>query len=108
MSQQPAPAAISTPVSVTGVPDFPTSCLGRGEELTRLRRLLLEPGVRVVTITGFGGIGKTRLASAVVPDLVSDFRRIWFVSLPWSRMLPARRSCASWGSKMRRRSPISP
>ncbi len=81
MSQQPAPAAISTPVSVTGVPDFPTSFLGRGEELTRLRRLLLEPGVRLVTITGFGGIGKTRLASAVVPDLVSDFRRIWFVSL---------------------------
>jgi predicted ATPase len=39
-----------------------TALIGREDELARLRELVADPQVRVVTLTGAGGIGKTRLA----------------------------------------------
>jgi predicted ATPase/class 3 adenylate cyclase len=51
----------------------PTPLIGRTIELEASRRLLLDPSVRLVTITGTGGIGKTRLASQVGADLVDAF-----------------------------------
>jgi predicted ATPase/DNA-binding XRE family transcriptional regulator len=39
--------------------------LGREQELTEIARLLLDPHCRLLTLTGPGGIGKTRLASEV-------------------------------------------
>ena len=39
-----------------------TSFVGRSGELTRLSALLARPDVRLITIWGFGGVGKTRLA----------------------------------------------
>jgi predicted ATPase/DNA-binding SARP family transcriptional activator len=41
-----------------------TSFLGREEELAQLAATLVDPGCRLVTITGPGGVGKTRLALA--------------------------------------------
>ena len=36
--------------------------VGRAQELASIRELILEQGVRLLTLTGTGGIGKTRLA----------------------------------------------
>lgn len=45
------------------LPLYATPFVGRQKELTELRRLLIaEPDVRLVTVVGPGGIGKTRLA----------------------------------------------
>jgi predicted ATPase/DNA-binding SARP family transcriptional activator/Flp pilus assembly protein TadD len=45
-----------------GLPVPPTALVGRERELTRLSELSSDPGCRLITITGPGGIGKTRLA----------------------------------------------
>ncbi len=52
---------VETPaVRPPGLPWQPTSFVGRERELTELGRVL--PGARLVTLTGPGGCGKTRLA----------------------------------------------
>ena len=44
------------------IPEQVTAFVGRERELTELSRLLLDGACRLVTLTGPGGIGKTRLA----------------------------------------------
>jgi len=44
------------------LPPQPTPFVGREEELEHLARLLADPACRLLTLTGPGGIGKTRLA----------------------------------------------
>jgi predicted ATPase/transcriptional regulator with XRE-family HTH domain len=47
------------------LPAFLTPILGREVEVTGLLEQISSPDGRLTTITGFGGIGKTRLATAV-------------------------------------------
>ncbi|UCH24521.1 MAG: AAA family ATPase [Trueperaceae bacterium] len=51
-----------------------TSFVGRRRELERLGELLGSPGCQLLTITGPGGIGKTRLALALGEDAAITFR----------------------------------
>lgn len=46
------------------LPPQPTLFVGRQDELTEIAHLLSEPDCRLLTLTGAGGIGKTRLALA--------------------------------------------
>ncbi len=64
------------------LPTPPTPMIGRERELERLQDLLLDPGVRLVTVTGPGGIGKTRLALEAAWQAAEDFADgVCFVSL---------------------------
>ncbi len=54
------------------LPAHLTSFVGRQAELAELRHLLLDPGCRLLTITGPGGMGKTRLALEAASLLVQD------------------------------------
>ena len=59
-----------------------TSFFGRESELAELRALLTRDDVRLVTLTGPGGTGKTRLALQTAADLADGFADgAFFVSL---------------------------
>ena len=61
-----------------------TSFVGREQELREVKRLLGEQ--RLVTLTGPGGTGKTRLALQAATDVLDDFEdRVNFVDLASSR-----------------------
>jgi predicted ATPase/DNA-binding winged helix-turn-helix (wHTH) protein len=58
---------------LTNIPVQRTPLLGRQKEVATARELLLREDVRLVTITGPGGIGKTRLAGQLASELVAHF-----------------------------------
>lgn len=61
----------------------PTSAfVGRQAEARTVRQLLSQPGVRLVTLTGMGGTGKTRLAIEVAEQVLGRYPAgIWFADL---------------------------
>src|ERR671933_1918572 len=56
------PIVQTTPPANTGLPVPPRALLGRAGELEQTRQQLLDPEIRLLTLTGPGGVGKTRLA----------------------------------------------
>jgi predicted ATPase/DNA-binding SARP family transcriptional activator len=69
---EPAPGEADQP-RLRALPPQPTAFLGREEELADIRRLIRDPAYRLITITGHGGIGKTRLALQVATDHMDSF-----------------------------------
>jgi predicted ATPase len=62
------------------LPLQPTSLIGRDHELVELEQVLTM--TRLVTLTGVGGVGKTRLAIALVERVAESYSDgAWFVDL---------------------------
>jgi predicted ATPase/class 3 adenylate cyclase/DNA-binding CsgD family transcriptional regulator len=76
------PALASVDTHPNNLPVQTTSLIGRAGEVAEVRTLLLREDVRLVTLTGPGGTGKTRLALQVAADSLDDFRDgVYFVDL---------------------------
>jgi predicted ATPase/DNA-binding CsgD family transcriptional regulator len=83
----------SAPLPPTNLPLPATPFVGRQREMQQLNMLLGEDTVRLITIVGPGGIGKTRLALAAAADQLARHLQpqadrsplypdgVWFVSL---------------------------
>ena len=67
-----APAPRRAPVVV--LPGRPADLVGRDAELDAVAALLRDPGMRLVTLVGPGGVGKTRLALELAHRLAGEFR----------------------------------
>jgi non-specific serine/threonine protein kinase len=80
-----APQVVAFPHPAEAAPSLPaplSEFVGRESELARLTTLLADPDVRIVTLTGPGGVGKTRLAIAAATALRQRFADgVAFVSL---------------------------
>ncbi len=78
----PAPVLPLQTTPRTNLPIPPTPLIGRETELAAVEALLRRDTVRLVTLTGLGGTGKTRLALEVAARLLADFQqRVYFVDL---------------------------
>ncbi len=59
-----------------------TSFVGREHEIRELMEILVQPNTRLVTICGFGGIGKTRLSLRVARAMIEAYvDGVWLVEL---------------------------
>ncbi|MFL5731591.1 MAG: helix-turn-helix domain-containing protein, partial [Chloroflexia bacterium] len=67
-----APAAAAR--ERTNLLDWPTNFIGRDKEQARLAEMLMNEEVRLLTLTGPPGIGKTRLSFKVGHNLLDRFR----------------------------------
>jgi predicted ATPase/predicted Ser/Thr protein kinase len=82
-----APAARASTITARTIavfvnfPSEPSPLIGRDEELASIVELARGPDARLVTLTGPGGTGKTRLVLAVAAELAAEVGRAFFVDL---------------------------
>jgi DNA-binding SARP family transcriptional activator len=75
-------ASVNAKSTPTNLPTPPTPLIGREKELAALDMLLRNPERRLVTLTGVGGSGKTRLAIQAAMQLCDAFvDGVWLVDL---------------------------
>lgn len=78
----PSRAGASLSQSPARIPAAPSPIIGRSRELANVADLLADSGTRLITITGPGGVGKTRLALEVASrEMERGGRRVAFVPL---------------------------
>jgi predicted ATPase/class 3 adenylate cyclase len=76
------PALNSLDTHPHNLPLQPTPFIGREKELAEAARLLSGDGTRLLTVTGPGGMGKTRFALQAAAELIELFPNgVWFVDL---------------------------
>jgi predicted ATPase/class 3 adenylate cyclase len=76
------PALKTLNAETTNLPAQPTALIGREQEVAAVCTLLRRPEVRLLTLTGPGGIGKTRLGLQVAAELLDAFKDgVYFVAL---------------------------
>lgn len=64
------------------LPIIRSSLLGREQEMTQLKKMILQPEVCLITLSGTGGTGKTRLSIQLANEIKSSFRDgVYFVPL---------------------------
>jgi predicted ATPase len=73
-------------ISNTNLPRPASSFVGREREVAALTSLVRDDGARLVTLTGPGGSGKTRLSIEAAAELVGDFKAGTF----WVELAPIR------------------
>jgi predicted ATPase/DNA-binding XRE family transcriptional regulator len=74
--QRAALVAAATPKPITALPSLPlpaTPLVDREDEVAAVAAALRDGATRLLTLTGPGGVGKTRLALRLADDLRSDF-----------------------------------
>lgn len=68
------------------LPQQTTPFIGREKEIAEWSALLRDPAVRELTLIGFGGQGKTRLALQIAEELLEDFSDgVWWVEVEDAR-----------------------
>ncbi len=76
----PAPRSLNR--HLHNLPVQTTPFIGRGDVLAKLASQLRDPGYRIVSVVGPGGMGKTRLALQVAVEVIEVFPDgVWFVDL---------------------------
>jgi len=76
------PALKTLDTALNNLPIQPTLFIGREQEVATIRDMLLRKDVRLLTLTGPGGVGKTRLSLAVAREFLPDFAgNVCFVPL---------------------------
>lgn len=64
------------------LPVQPTSLVGRERDIRAVTELIRRPDVRLITLTGAGGTGKTRLSLQVAANMIDQFEDgVFFVPL---------------------------
>ena len=76
------PSFQAPPPTPTNIPAPTTSLVGRVREIETVRQRLLSKDVRLLTLVGTPGIGKTRLSLEIAATLLSEFSDgVYFVPL---------------------------
>jgi predicted ATPase/transcriptional regulator with XRE-family HTH domain len=76
------PEVVTSPAKHNRLPVQLTSFIGRTAEVAELCDLLADSQTRLITLTGAGGCGKTRLALRVGEAVVQTYRNgVWLVEL---------------------------
>ena len=77
----PPPRLVHAP-QIRNAPSHVTPCIGRERERAQIAHLLRETEARLVTLTGPGGVGKSRLALQAATDLLDSFPQgVYFIPL---------------------------
>ena len=78
----PRPPRPRVDATTENLPWQPTALVGRDREIAALRRMIEDPSVRLITLTGPGGTGKTRLAIHIAGETLQRFPHgVFFVNL---------------------------